>query len=243
MELTDEQRKSLLGQGFIALKDGVHFTCRVLIPAGRMSAQESRKIADVSEKYGRGSFSLTQRLNVEIPWIQYQDLDNVKRELKEVGLSIGSTGLRVRPAHICKGNVCSRSFFDTEVVAKEIDARFYKGYYDVKLPNKFRIEVSGCGNGCAKPRFGCIGLQGRKPDQVAIYIGGMSGKEYSIGRVLPGLYSVSEALDIVEKAIVYYRDNGTPQERFAKMVERMGFETVGSFLCGLTLSEFNNGLS
>ncbi|EGW37626.1 nitrite and sulphite reductase 4Fe-4S domain protein [Desulfosporosinus sp. OT] len=240
MELTDAQKKSLKGQGYIAYKDGVHFSCRVVIPAGRMNAQQARKITDVCEKYGKGSFSLTQRLNVEIPWIQYQDLDNVKRELMEVGLSIGGTGMRPRPALACKGSVCQMSFFDTEEVAKMIDERFYKGQYDQALPNKLRIIVSGCGNGCSKPRLGCIGLQGRKSDQVAISLGGKFGKEQSIGRELPGLYSINEALDICEKAIAYYRENGIQGERLAKTIERIGFETVGSALTGLALSEFNN---
>ena len=182
MELTDELKKSLKGQGYIALKDGVHFSCRVLIPAGRMNAQEARKITDVCEKYGRGYFSLTQRLNVEIPWIQYQDLENVTRELKEAGLAVGGTGMRVRLAHTCKGNVCGLGLFDTEDVSKKIDERFYKGFYDVKLPNKFRIEVGGCRNGCSKPQLGCISLQGRNPNQVAILMGGMFGKDHIVGR-------------------------------------------------------------
>lgn len=47
------------------------------------------------------------------------------------------------------------------------------------------------------------------------------------------LTSISEALDIVEKAITYYRENGLQGERFAKTVERIGFETVGGFLSGV----------
>jgi dissimilatory sulfite reductase (desulfoviridin) alpha/beta subunit len=231
MELTDELKKSLKGQGYIALKDGVHFSCRVLIPAGRMNAEEAQKITDVSKKYGKGYFTLTQRLNVEIPWVQYQDLENVTRELKEAGLAIGGTGMRVRPAHTCKGNVCTMGLFDTEDVTKKIDERFYKGLYEEKLPNKFRIEVSGCKNGCSKPQIGCISLQGRKPNQIAIIIGGgVFGKDHVIGRELPGLYSIGEALNIIEKAISYYRENGTQGERFAQTVERIGFDTVGSFL-------------
>ena len=230
MELTDAQRKSLKGQGYLSFKDGLHFSCRVIIPAGTMNAQETRKITDVCEKYGKGYFSLTQRLNVEIPWIKYQDLEHVKRELMEVGLSIGGTGMRARPAQTCKGSVCQMSFFDTEAVAKVIDQRFYKGQYDVLLPNKFRIVVSGCKNGCSKPFLACIGLQGRKPDQVAIIIGGSSGKTQVIGKELPGLYSISEGLDIIEKAMTYYRENGIAGERFAKTVERVGFEAIGSFL-------------
>ena len=232
MELTNEQKKSLLGQGYIPSDDGVHFACRVLIPAGKMNAEEACKIAEVSEKYGKGFFNLSQRANVEIPWIKHQDLDKVASELKEVGLSIGGTGIRVRPALVCKGKVCKFSFLNTEDVAKEIDERFYRGQYKSLLPNKFRIVVSGCNNGCTKPLLGCIGLQGRKPNQVAIMIGGMFGKDHMVGQELAGLYSVSEALNIVEKAIVYYRENGLPGERFAKTVERIGFETVTSFLMG-----------
>lgn len=230
MELTDEQKKVLKGKGYIAYKDGVHFSCRVLIEAGRMNAQESRKITDVCENYGRGYFTLTQRLNVEIPWIKYQDLEIVARELEEAGLSIGSTGMRARPTHVCKGDVCQASFFDTAEAAKQINERFYKGKYDVSLPNKFRVTISGCRNGCSKPQLGCIGLQGQKQGQVAITIGGMFSKEHFVGRELPGLYSIGEALDIVEKTMDYYRQNGLKGERFAKTVERIGFETVASFL-------------
>jgi len=231
MELTEEQKKALKGQGYIAYKDGVHFSCRVLIEAGRMNAQETRKITDVCETYGRGYFTLTQRLNVEIPWIKYQDLETVARELKDAGLSIGSAGMRARSAHTCKGDVCQASFFDTAEVAKRINEQFYKGKYDVALPNKLKLTISGCRNGCSKPQLGCIGLQGRKPGQVAITIGGMFAKEeHFVGRELPGLYSISEALDIVEKAMDYYRENGLKGERFAKTVERIGFETVANIL-------------
>jgi len=230
MELTEEQKKVLKGQGYIAYKDGVHFSCRVLIQAGRMTAQETRKITDVCENYGRGYFTLTQRLNLEIPWIKYQDLEIVARELKEAGLSIGSTGMRARPALTCKGDVCQVSYLDTEEVARQINEQFYNGRYDVALPNKFRVTISGCKNGCSKPQLGCIGLQGRKPGQVAITIGGMFSKEHQVGRELPGLYSISEALDIVGKAMDYYRENGQKGERFANTVERIGFETVASFL-------------
>lgn len=230
MVLTDEQKKVLKGQGYIAYKDGVHFSCRVQVDAGRMNAQEARRITEVCENYGRGYFTLTQRLNIEIPWLKYGDLETVARELKEAGLSIGSTGMRARPAHPCKGDVCQVSFFDTSEAAKQINEQFYKGKYDVALPNKFRITLSGCRNSCSKPQLGCIGLQGRKPGQVAITIGGMFGKEHLAGRELPGLYTISEALIIVEKAMDYYRENGQKGERFAKTVERIGFEAVANYL-------------
>lgn len=102
MELTDDQKKSLLGQGYIASEDGAHFACRVLVPAGKMTTQATQKISEVSEKYGKGYFSLTQRLNVEIPWIPYQDLDNVGNLKKWVFL-LEAQGLGLGRRLLVKG--------------------------------------------------------------------------------------------------------------------------------------------
>jgi NAD(P)H-nitrite reductase large subunit len=42
--------------------------------------------------------------------------------------------------------------------------------------------------------------------------------------------SKEEALDTIEKAILLYREKGKTGERFAQMVERLGFETVAEEL-------------
>ncbi|EQB22790.1 hypothetical protein UNSWDHB_2922 [Dehalobacter sp. UNSWDHB] len=67
-------------------------------------------------------------------------------------------------------------------------------------------------------------------NQVAISIEGMSGKTIVIGNELQGLFSIDKALDIIEKALLYYKENAIPGERFANTVERIGFETVEKFL-------------
>lgn len=226
MTLTPEQLMAAKGQGFLPLKDKIHFACRILIPAGHMSKTHSDKIGELAEKYGRGYFTLTQRLDVEIPWVTYENMDALKAELLEVGLEVGGTGPRVRPILTCKGNVCRLGLYDTEAVALEMHERFYKKYYPTKLPNKIRIGISGCFNSCSKPQTMCIGLQGKKTGQVAVIIGGMFGREKALGRELTGLYTVEEALDIIERGIIFFKDNANAGERFATMVTRLGFETV-----------------
>jgi len=39
-------------------------------------------------------------------------------------------------------------------------------------------------------------------------------------------------MNIIEKAILYYRDNGKTGERFGDMVERIGFEEVSKGILG-----------
>ncbi|MGL4799306.1 MAG: hypothetical protein ACRCWY_07900 [Cellulosilyticaceae bacterium] len=226
MSYTQEQIMAVKGQGFLPLKDKVHFAARVLIPAGHMTTSYAATLNAVAEKYGRSYYTLTQRLDVEIPWIKYEDIEAVKSELAEGGLDVGGTGPRVRPVHTCKGNVCRVGLFDAEDAAFKMHERFYKGYYNTKLPNKLRLGISGCFNSCSKPQLCCIGISGRKMNQVAIFIGGTFGREKIIGKELQGLYSVDESLDIIERGIQFYLHNGEPGERFAGMVDRIGFDVV-----------------
>ena len=60
-----------------------------------------------------------------------------------------------------------------------------------------------------------------------IYIGGRWGKKVSQGKALGRIFtSKEEALDVIEKAILFFRDNGIKGERFAETIERIGFENV-----------------
>lgn len=60
-----------------------------------------------------------------------------------------------------------------------------------------------------------------------IYLGGRWGKRVAVGRPMSRLIATKEeALNIVEKAILLYREKGRTGERFADTIERLGFENV-----------------
>ncbi|MGL4738783.1 MAG: hypothetical protein ACRCW2_15120 [Cellulosilyticaceae bacterium] len=236
MNLTQEQIMAAKGQGFLPQKDKEHFAARVIIPAGHMSSDHAKKIIEVATRYGRGYFTLTQRLDVEIPWITYDTIEAVKKDLAESDLYVGGTGLRIRPIHTCKGNVCRVGLYNTEEVALAMHERFYKAYYDTKFPSKLRIGLSGCPNSCSKPQLTCIGLVGKKLGQVSIFIGGMFGRDKIIGQELKGIYTPEEALDIIERGIQFHLHHSQPGERFAKTVQRLGFETVEAAMLDNTSS-------
>lgn len=60
-----------------------------------------------------------------------------------------------------------------------------------------------------------------------IYIGGRWGKKFAQGRPLGKIFTdENEVLDMVEKTILYFKENGNPGERFADTVNRIGFENV-----------------
>ena len=83
---------------------------------------------------------------------------------------------------------------------------------------------NNCGRCVGKCPFDCIedGVYGYK-----IYIGGRWGKSVAQGKALSKVFTdKEEALSVIEKAILLYREQGLTGERFSATIERLGFENV-----------------
>ena len=64
-------------------------------------------------------------------------------------------------------------------------------------------------------------------DGYRVYIGGRWGKKVAQGRYLDKVFTdKDEVLDVLEKAILLFREQGVTGERFADTVARLGFENV-----------------
>ena len=80
-----------------------------------------------------------------------------------------------------------------------------------------------CGKCIKNCPFKCID---EEINGVKIVIGGRWGREGKKGKYLSGIYTLSDAMDIIEKIILVYKDNAFKKERFADMIDRLGFEAV-----------------
>lgn len=92
-----------------------------------------------------------------------------------------------------------------------------------------------CGRCVGKCRFDAIedGTRGYK-----IYIGGRWGKKVAQGRALGKIFRTEEeVMDVVEKALLLFREQGKTGERFSQTIERLGFENVEAQLLSNDLLE------
>lgn len=83
---------------------------------------------------------------------------------------------------------------------------------------------NNCGRCVGKCHFDCIedGVNGYK-----IYIGGRWGKKVAHGVPLSRVFTSKEdALEIIEKTILLYREQGQTGERLSDTIARIGFENV-----------------
>ena len=90
------------------------------------------------------------------------------------------------------------------------------------------VSVSEICNGCGRCKGKCpFGVSEEYINGYKVCIGGRWGKKIAIGRPLSKLFiSEEEVLDVIEKAICLFRDEGNTGERFADTVNRLGFEYV-----------------
>ncbi|MDF2685464.1 MAG: putative nitrite and sulfite reductase subunit [Clostridia bacterium] len=233
--ITAEDRKRVKSMGFLSNKDGEHFSVRLITENGVMTAEQMRNVCEMAEKFGNGNISFTTRLTVELPGIKYEDIDAVRENAAKANIATGGTGAKIRPVVACKGTVCVFGLIDTQGLATEIHKRFYEGYIDVKLPHKFKIAVGGCPNNCVKPSLNDFGIIGQniynKENKTSIrgykvYIGGRWGRSYRIGTPIEKVFEHDEVLDILEKTILFFRENGYSGERFGSTIDRLGAENV-----------------
>lgn len=93
--------------------------------------------------------------------------------------------------------------------------------------NMLKVDGDYC-NGCGRCKGKCpFGVTEEYTNGYKIYIGGRWGKKIANGRPLDKLFiSEEEVLDTVERAILFFRDEGMTGERFADTVNRLGFDYV-----------------
>lgn len=233
MTATDVQ--ALKGRGFLRNKGTDCFSARVVTVNGTITSEQMRGVAAAADVFGNGVVTFTTRQSIEVQGIPFEKTDDFVQVMKELGLSVGGTGPRVRPVVACKGTTCPCGLIDTFSLAGKIYRRFYEGWHDVALPGKFKIGVGGCPNNCVKPNLNDVGVVGRLlPGGVRVYalaLGGHWGRTGGEGRFLEATFATEDAvLDAIEKVLVFYRDHAQKGERFFKLLDRVGFETLAATL-------------
>ena len=91
---------------------------------------------------------------------------------------------------------------------------------------KIKIDSNKCNNcGLCIDKCHFEGVELEK-EGVKIFAGGKWGKRAKIGKVFSDIISIDEAMEITQKLINYYKENGNPKERFGSLIERVGLENI-----------------
>ena len=82
--------------GFMRQKQKNHFSLRLRVVGGNLTAKQLAKIAEVAEQFGDGHVHLTSRQSVEIPFVKLDQIEEVKAALAEGDVEPGRGNLSQR---------------------------------------------------------------------------------------------------------------------------------------------------
>lgn len=98
-----------------------------------------------------------------------------------------------------------------------------KAYVDPEICNR-------CGRCIPSCKFGALSIE---KSGYKVCIGGRWGKKVARGIPLPKIFETKqEVLDVIEKTIHFYKENGEKGERFADTIARIGFDNVATAILG-----------
>ena len=146
----------LKDEGIMFQKQDGYFTVRIVNGGGNFTSTQLIEIANLSKKYGKDYVGFTTRQAAEIPWIKYEDLDQIKKDIINLGMQHGGHGKKVRAVVACKGGVCPHGLYDTQKHAVEL----HNKYFGLDLPYKCKISLTGCPNNCVGSDTTDIGFMG-----------------------------------------------------------------------------------
>ena len=130
--------------------DDRYFMLRVRIDGGQLSNEQLRAVAEISDRYARGTADLTDRQNVQYHWIRIEDVPAIWDTLEAVGLS--STEACGDTPRVVLG--CPLAGIDAgEVIdaTPQIEATTSRWVGDPEfsnLPRKYKSVMSGCTAQC-----------------------------------------------------------------------------------------------
>jgi sulfite reductase (ferredoxin) len=209
---------------------------RIKVPGGEITPDQIEKIASLSEAFSIGSAHVSTRQNIQLHWVQLEDVSEVMRGLVEAGLTTreacGNTVRNVMCSHFA--GVCPNEAFDATPYSKAMARFFLRNPMCQNLPRKFKINFACCDQH-GLVRVADIGLvpatreeNGTKVRGFKIYLGGGLGAASFIGHLLEDFTPEDRVLSTCMATVRLFDRHGNRENmarnRMRYLVHEMGWE-------------------
>ncbi|GAA4227221.1 sulfite reductase (ferredoxin) [Streptosporangium album] len=195
--------------------DDRYFMLRVRIDGGRLSVEQLRVIADISNLYGRGTADVTDRQNIQLHWIEIEAVPDIWKRLEAVGLSTteacGDTP-RVILGCPLAGIDTEEVLDDSSALIQEIHDTYIGDPAFSNLPRKFKSAVSGCPAHCTVHEINDVAFVGvvneRGEKGYDLWVGGGLSTNPMLARRLGVFLTPEQVAPAYGGVIGIFRDYG-----------------------------------
>ena len=195
---------------------------------GDATAEQLERAADLAERFSAGEARVTHEQNLLLPWVRCDQLPELWREARRLGLAKPNIGLLTDMIACPGGDFCDLANARSLPLAQAILGR-YKDLDELHDLGEIDLHISGCINSCGHHHSGHIGILGVDKDGQEWYqvtLGGSDGTrlsgESAPGKVIGPSFAASEVADVIEALLDTYRAQRTAGETFVATLRRTG---------------------
>jgi sulfite reductase (ferredoxin) len=194
--------------------DDRYFMLRVRIDGGRLSNDQLRVIAYISRRYARGTADVTDRQNIQLHWIEIENVPDIWEALESVGLSTTEAcGDTPRVILGCPlAGIDADEIIDGTAEISAIGEQYIGDAAFSNLPRKFKSAISGCPAQCAIHEINDIAFVGVvKPNGETgydLWVGGGLSTNPMIGKRLGAFVRPGQVAEVWAGVTGLFRDYG-----------------------------------
>ncbi len=196
------------------------------VAPGDVTGDQMLQVADLSERFSFAEVRVSHHQNLCLPDVKLDELYDLWLELKALNLATPTMG-HITDMICCPGgDFCALANAKSIPIAEEIQRRFDDLDYIYDL-GEIELNISGCMNACGHHHIGNIGILGVDKKGAEFYqvsIGGSSGRNAAIGRILGPSFSQEDVPSVIEKLVAVYVDKRIEGENFLATYQRIGLD-------------------
>jgi len=197
---------------------------------GDATADQLDAAAELAERFSAGEARVTHSQNLLLPWVQADQLPDLWREAKRLGLGQPTRDLLTDLIACPGGDYCALANARSLPIAHDLLAR-YQDLDELLDLGPIDLHISGCINSCGHHHSGHIGVLGVDKDGKEWYqitLGGSDGRAHSgparPGKVVGPSFASAEVIDAIEAILDTFIAQRQEGEWFAQTLERVGHD-------------------
>ncbi len=194
--------------------DDRYFMLRVRIDGGQLSNDQLRVIAYISRRYARGTADVTDRQNIQLHWIEIENVPDIWEALESVGLSTTEAcGDTPRVILGCPlAGIDADEIIDGTPEIAAIGEQYIGDSAFSNLPRKFKSTISGCTAQCAIHEINDIAFVGVLNEQgeagYDLWVGGGLSTNPMLGKRLGAFVRPGQVPEVWAGVTGLFRDYG-----------------------------------
>ncbi|HWM98358.1 MAG TPA: nitrite/sulfite reductase [Streptosporangiaceae bacterium] len=194
--------------------DDRYFMLRVRIDGGRLSNDQLRVIAYISRRYARGTADVTDRQNIQLHWIEIENVPDIWEALESVGLSTTEAcGDTPRVILGCPlAGIDADEIIDGTPEIAAIGEQYIGDAAFSNLPRKFKSAISGCPAQCAIHEINDVAFVGVVNSQgeagYDLWVGGGLSTNPMLGKRLGAFVRPGQVPEVWAGVAGLFRDYG-----------------------------------